>query len=69
MLFYESYLYMYIKESRVSYTIYNSRTAEPIWLKIGREVVENQEKDIGYFLSRSRRSRGTWHKTWYNKTQ
>ena len=29
---------IYIKESRVSYTIYKSRTAEPIWLKIGGEV-------------------------------
>ena len=32
------YIYIYIKESRVSYTIYNSRTAEPIWLKIRGEV-------------------------------
>ena len=31
-------LSIYIKESRVSYTIYKSRTAEPIWLKIGGEV-------------------------------
>ena len=29
---------IYIKESGVSYTIYNSRTDEPIWLKIGGEV-------------------------------
>ena len=29
---------IYIKESHVSYTIYNSRTAEPIWLKIDGEV-------------------------------
>ena len=29
---------IYIKESRVSYTIYKSRTAEPIWLKIGGVV-------------------------------
>ena len=28
----------YIKESGVSYTTYNSRTDEPIWLKIGGEV-------------------------------
>ncbi|KAG8313897.1 hypothetical protein J6590_104689 [Homalodisca vitripennis] len=43
-----------IFESRVSYTIYKSRTADPIWLKIGREVAKNWEKHIGYFLSRSR---------------
>ena len=42
-----------IKESRVSYTIYTSRTAEPIWLKIGGEVASNKETDMGYFLSRS----------------
>ncbi|KAG8293842.1 hypothetical protein J6590_007508 [Homalodisca vitripennis] len=27
------------------------RTAEPTWLKIGREVDKNWQKDIGYFLS------------------
>ena len=32
------FISIYIKESRVSYTIYKSRTAEPIWLKIGGEV-------------------------------
>lgn len=30
--------YIYTKENHVSYTIYNSSTAEPIWLKVGGEV-------------------------------
>lgn len=36
-------LYIYIKESRVRYTIYNSRTAGTIRLKIGRELFYNHE--------------------------
>ena len=37
MMMFNLYI-QYIKESRVSCTIYKSRTAEPIWLKIGGEV-------------------------------
>lgn len=33
-----TYLSIYLKERRVSYTILNSRTGEPIWLKIDGEV-------------------------------
>ena len=33
-----TYISIYIKESRVCPSTYNSRTAEPIWLKIGGEV-------------------------------
>lgn len=39
---------MYVKESRVSYTLYNLRTPEPISLKIGREIAKNQEEDKGH---------------------
>lgn len=30
--------FIYIKENRLSDTIYNSKTAEPIWLKISEKV-------------------------------
>lgn len=35
---FETQEYQYIIESRISYTIYYSRTADPIWLKIDREL-------------------------------
>lgn len=55
---YREYLYatiiifksLYTKESRVSYTFYNSRTPEVIGLKICWEAAKNQEKGIGYIF-------------------
>lgn len=44
---------MYIKENRINYTNYNSRTAVQIWLKIYVKVAKNPEMDIGYFSCRS----------------
>lgn len=38
---------IYKKESCVSYTVYNSRTAGWICLKIGGESAQNRKSDIG----------------------
>lgn len=40
---------MYIKESRVIYTIYNSRTTEPIWMKIGGSL-ESRDGHMTLFI-------------------